>query len=121
MFRSPNSIQNKARTQFLNKQRMLSKVGSSSFSIVIACTFLVTTAPFDVRNISKTNAPVRFILYYLLFSGHLLLPVPFFRCKKHLKKHFSVLYTLYIFCVDIISCFCVTKVVDPYASLDYPG
>ncbi|KAG6786458.1 hypothetical protein POTOM_008061 [Populus tomentosa] len=51
MFRSPNSVLNKARTQFLNKQRMLSKVGSSTFSIVIALAFLVTIAPFGDRNV----------------------------------------------------------------------
>ncbi|KAG6784456.1 hypothetical protein POTOM_010151 [Populus tomentosa] len=51
MFRSPNSVLNKARTQFLNKQRMLSKVGSSTFSIVIALAFLVTIALFGDRNV----------------------------------------------------------------------
>jgi hypothetical protein len=75
---------------------MLSKVGSSSFSIVIVCTFLVTTAPFDVRNISKTNAPVRFILYYLPVLWAFTFTCPFFPMQKTFEKTFFwALYTLF--------------------------
>jgi hypothetical protein len=110
MFRSPNSVLNKARTQFLNKQRMLSKVGSSTFSIVIALAFLVTIAPFGVRNISKTEAPMRFILYNCLFSWHFTFTgyTSFLGARSVLKN---------VFFSDFINCFSV----DPYTFLDSAG
>jgi hypothetical protein len=69
---------------------MLSKVGSSTFSIVIALAFLVTIVPFGVRNISKTEAPMRFILYNCLFSWPFTFTgyTSFLGARSVLKKNF---------------------------------